>query len=169
MQRNASQPDPIKLQEDVRAFRDQFNSVILSTATPDGHPNASYAPHFVGDEGEIFIFVSQLAVHTQNLQQNPKASLLFIQSEEKSRNLFARLRLTLDCIAEPIPRDGDLWLSVINGMQEKHGNMIELLRSLPDFQLFRFVIQSGDFVAGFGKAYRVTGSELLVDPEPRRS
>lgn len=166
MNGNNPQPD---LQESVIAFRDQFNTVILSTADINGSPNASYAPHWINEAGEIYIFVSQLATHTQNLLRNAQVSLLFIQDEEDSRNRFARQRLTLKCGVEAVQREDSRWTETLDRMQRKHGSMMELLRSLPDFQLFCFHVESGDYVAGFGKAYRVSGNQLLVDPEPRRA
>lgn len=166
---SSSNSEPVELlQETVLAFRDQFDSVLLATAAPDGTPSASYAPHLVNSDGSIWIFVSELAAHTQNLKQNPRASLLFIQNEQDTKNLFARQRLSLRCSVEEIPRSSEAADDILSAMQDKHGQMLELLRTLPDFHLFRFDIKSGDYVAGFGKAFRISGNELLVNPEPRK-
>jgi putative heme iron utilization protein len=37
---------------------------------------------------------------------------------------------------------------------------MDVLRGLKDFHLFRLALQSGNYVAGFGKAYELCGDGL---------
>lgn len=47
-------------------------TLLLSTASVTGIPDLSYAP-FVWDEaGCLYVFISELAVHTDNLYQSQK-------------------------------------------------------------------------------------------------
>lgn len=148
------------LRQEVFDFHRNFKSVILATATFEGDPDASYTPYLLDDSGDIFIFVSELAQHTKNLINSPKASLLWISGEEESRNLFARRRLTLQCEAIAQQSDTAQWNAVLTRMQHLHGKTIEVLRSLPDFHLFRLKARRGNYVRGFAQAFPASGDEL---------
>lgn len=145
---------------EVIDFRNTFKSVVLATSSPVGVPDASYTPYMLDDSGDIFIFVSELAQHTQNVLHSPMASLLWIEDEEHSRNLFARRRLTLQCDAREVQRDTAQGDAVLTHMQHLHGKTIEVLRSLPDFHLFRLQAQQGNYVRGFARAFTAAGDEL---------
>ena len=94
-----------KLQQEAVAFRRECDSIMLSTISPDGIPDASYAPCFLDGEGRCHVLVSQLARHTGNLVSQPLASLMWIEDKNSSRNPFARRRLVLQCRAIIIERD----------------------------------------------------------------
>ena len=148
------------LQQEVIDFRSKFKSVVLATLSSGGVPDASYTPYILDDNGNIFIFVSELAQHTKNLINLPKVSLLWIADEEHSRNLFARQRLTLQCDVKETPPDTIQWNAVLTRMQHVHGKTIEVLRSLPDFHLFTLEARHGNYVRGFAKAFSASGDEL---------
>ena len=92
----ADQNDPKLLKQALRefhAFVASFDSVMLATINDEGDtpvPEASYAPVLVRD-GKYYIFVSELALHTRNLLRNKSASLLFIEDESNSNNIFIYL------------------------------------------------------------------------------
>lgn len=66
--------------ENARCFHRVYDSVLMATATEDGEPVASYAP-YLEHGGDFYVYVSDLAAHTQNLKRNPRASLMFIEDE----------------------------------------------------------------------------------------
>ena len=66
------------LPQEVISFRRNFKSVVLATVSPEGVPDASYTPYILDDNGNILIFISELAQHTKNLISSPVASLLWI-------------------------------------------------------------------------------------------
>jgi hypothetical protein len=136
--------------------------VMLSTTSPEGMPDASYAPCFLDGEGRCHVLISQLARHTKNLVSHPIASLMWIEDKVSSRNAFARRRLVLQCRAENIERDSEGWNRILKQMEEQLGNTVQLLASLPDFMLFRFEAIEGNFVRGFAQAYPVTGNDLVM-------
>jgi len=47
-------------------------------------------------------------------------------------------------------------------MEQELGNTVALLRSLPDFHLFRFSVEGGSYVRGFGQAWPVLGNDLAM-------
>ena len=148
------------LPQEVIDFRGAFKSVILATVSSEGIPDASYTPYILDDNGNILIFVSELAQHTQNLINSSQVSLLWIADEEHSRNLFARQRLTLQCDARALQIETVKWDAVLTRMQHVHGKTIEVLRSLPDFHLFTLEARRGNYVRGFARAFTASGDEL---------
>jgi putative heme iron utilization protein len=151
-----------ELQQEAIAFRREFDAVMLSTTSPEGMPDASYAPCFFDGEGRCHVLVSQLARHTKNLVSHPIASLMWIKDKESSPNAFARRRLVLQCRAENIERNSKGWNRILKQMEEQLGNTVQLLASLPDFMLFRFDAVEGNYVRGFAQAYPVTGNDLVM-------
>jgi heme iron utilization protein len=93
---NLSQDQLVQLYQDFPA---QFKSVVLGTCSAAGDPQASYAPCVTDAERNIYIFVSGLSAHTQNLADTGKASALFIEDEAQTPQIFARKRLSYSCTA----------------------------------------------------------------------
>lgn len=151
---------PEKLQQLYQAFPGQFKSVILGTASVDAQPQASYAPCVVDEAKNIYVFVSGLSAHTQNLTEVGKASALFVEDESKTTQMFARKRLSYDCTAALVERDSEQWGIIVQKFETKFGNIIELLRDLPDFRIFQLRPSAGRFVLGFGKAYDIDPANL---------
>ena len=143
-----------------QSFPEQSQSIVLSTVGEDGAPNASYAP-FVMDEGRnIYIYISTLSTHTRNLQTSGRASVLFIEDEANTEQIFARRRLTYDCATVQLKRDTDHWNQVVDCFQAHFGELIQVFRGLSDFQLYQLKPQSGRFVIGFGAAYDINANDL---------
>lgn len=142
-------------QIEYQNFISQFQSLVLSTADSVGSPNASYAPFVVDEAKNFYIYVSGLSTHTQNLQVNPQGSVLLLEDETQSQQIFARRRLTFNCTATLIERNSEHWHNIINQFSEKFGGIIQVFRDLPDFRIIQLKPQSGRFVLGFGAAYQV--------------
>ncbi|MGD1871548.1 MAG: HugZ family protein [Mastigocoleus sp.] len=143
-----------------QSFPDKFQSVVIGTISKDGIPNASYAPCLVDESKNIYIYVSGLSLHTQNLLINPQASLLFIEDESETKQIFARRRLNYECRANLLERDTQTWLNIINHFEERFGELIKLLQDLPDFRIFQFQPYGGRFVVGFGNVFKVDPDDL---------
>ncbi|MFN6516294.1 MAG: HugZ family protein [Nostoc sp. CreGUA01] len=147
-------------QAEYEKFPEQFESIIISTVSPEGIPNASYAPFVMDDAKNIYIYISGLATHTTNIYANPHVSALFIEDEAKSKQIFGRNRLSFDCTATLIERETDKWNQIVDQFQGRFGQMIEILRGLSDFRIFQLTPREGRFVVGFGAAYRISGDRL---------
>lgn len=142
------------LLRDISALCGQFKTVLMATCTKDGVPEISYTPYVV-IEGRLFIFVSDLSVHTGNLKENPRASLLFIEDESHAENLHARKRVTFPANATLIERNDAHHEAVLQQMQNKFGEIIPVLKSLPDFHLFAMSTDSATVVRGFADAHTI--------------
>ncbi len=149
-----------RVTELYREFPNKFRSVVLSTANADGIPQASYAPFLMDSDKSIYIYISGLSAHTENLKQTGRASVLLIEDEAETKEIFARCRLTYECVATMLPRETDQWQGLIEQFSQRFGHVIGLMKDLPDFQLFCLRPQAGQFVLGFGAAYRVDRNNL---------
>lgn len=149
-----------KAQAEYESFLGQFGSLMLSTVDVQGLPNASYTPFVMDAEKCLYIYVSGLATHTKNIEINPQLSVLFIEDEAQTKQIFARRRLSFDCDANLLIRDTPEWIEIVEKFQEKFGEIIEMLRSLPDFRIFQLTPTKGRFVIGFGAAYQISGDNL---------
>jgi putative heme iron utilization protein len=150
------------LEESFTRFKQNVQTLQLSTLTSDGKPYASYSPFVVDELGNFYIFISQLAGHTQNLINNPQASILLIEDEADTRQIFARQRINYQCDVEVVNTDEADYVSQLDAMQTRFGSVMGLLKTLPDFILFRLTPYQGQYVVGFGKAYKLVGTGLLA-------
>jgi heme iron utilization protein len=130
-------------------------TLLLSTASVAGVPDISYAPFVLDQAGLFYIFVSEMAGHTANLQNNPQASILFIQPESECRNLFARERAVLSCSVKEIQREDEIFIDRLQALLDKFGEVVNVLHSLSDFHLFALRPEIGRFVIGFGRAFTI--------------
>ncbi|MBK1987407.1 pyridoxamine 5'-phosphate oxidase family protein [Sphaerospermopsis aphanizomenoides BCCUSP55] len=149
-----------KIQAEYEQFPQEVSSIMISTVNGKGIPNASYTPFVIDEFKNIYIYVSGLASHTVNIHAHPYVSVLFIEDEAKSPNIFARRRLNFDCTATLIERETEQWNQVVEQFQARFGEIIEMLRSLADFRIFQLTPTQGRFVIGFGAAYNIDGDNL---------
>lgn len=146
-----------------RAYQEllsQVRSLVLATTNFDGSPLVSYTPFIVNEQRQFFIFTSRLAAHTRNLQQTGQASVMLIEDEAATTQIFARQRVTFQCQASLITRDSEEGEEVLGQYEARFGKMGGLLRSLSDFHLFRLQPLSGSLVLGFGQAYELSGDRF---------
>ncbi|KAB0465594.1 MAG: heme utilization protein HutZ [Vibrio toranzoniae] len=149
-----------RLGPEIKEFRQERRTLQLATVDEEGRPNVSYAPFVQNQEG-YFVLISDIARHARNLKANPQVSLMMIEDEESSKQLYARKRLTFDAQASVVARETELWTQVIGQMQERFGEIIDGLSQLQDFSLFNLKAENGLFVKGFGQAYQVSGDDLV--------
>lgn len=147
---------------EIEAFLHNRKSLVFATIGQDNLPHASYAPFGIYQQ-HLYVFVSQLAIHTQHLLDNNNASVLVIEDEDSCADVFARQRLNYQVTVETIGRDEALWAEVIASMKHRLGDNMDILSQLGDFILFQLTPYSGRYVKGFGKAYELSGSDLLLE------
>ena len=80
-------------------FLSGFKTLLMATVSGEGVPDASYAPFVRLDDDAFYVNLSGLSTHTGNLLANPRVSILFLQSEDDTNQLFARKRLSFDADA----------------------------------------------------------------------
>jgi putative heme iron utilization protein len=143
-------------------------TLLLSTASAAGVPDISYAPFVRDHAGVFYIYVSEMASHTDNLLNNPQASILFIAPESESCNLFARERAVLSCRVQEISRDDAIYPDRIQSLQDKFGEVVSVLSSLSDFHLLALRPENGRYIVDFGRAFTINvidGTLLHINTE----
>ncbi|ANE54127.1 pyridoxamine 5'-phosphate oxidase family protein [Methylomonas sp. DH-1] len=126
------------------------DGAAIASCAADGDAEASYAP--VLQHGGIFyVYVSGLAKHTGNLLCRRQGSLLFLG--EASGNPFARPRASVSCTVAELEPDHPHYVELLDSLEARFGNVVGLLRTLPDFRLLALTPIRYHYVAGFGKAY----------------
>lgn len=159
----------LEYQQGMEALQHGAKTLIMASLAEDGVPETSYTPYAQGDTGCFYIFISELASHTANLRRAPQLSVLFIQDERDSRNLYARERLTWRCCAREVAISSAEYEQGVALLRAEQGGMIDMLSGLSDFRLFALEPVSGTYVVGFGKAFEVNAaSGRLVHIDEQR-
>jgi heme oxygenase (biliverdin-IX-beta and delta-forming) len=108
-----------------------------------GFPFGSMMPFAVDGLGRPVFFISSLAMHTQNLEQDGRASLLITQPDVDGDPLgAARLTLIGPAKAAPAAAVCDLYLG-------RHENA-RYWQDFADFAYYRLQVEGVYFIGGFG-------------------
>jgi heme iron utilization protein len=134
----------------------------LSRKQP-GFPFGSVMPYGLDDHGRPIFLISTMAMHTQNVQADPRASLLVTQEDTESEPLGAS-RVTLVGNILPVPNTElaearKLYL-------ERHANS-KYWVDFEDFSFYRMDIVDVYYVGGFGVMGWVSASDYeRSQPDP---
>ncbi len=153
-----NEPNEQELSKLCTAFQTLISSqqtLLLSTISEAKQPEISYAPYVRDERGIFYVFISDLASHTNNLRLTKQASIMFIKPESETREPFARERVTFKCSVTEIAAENTIFNKQLTALHEKFGQIISVLKSLNDFHLFALKPIAGQYVVGFGKAFKV--------------
>jgi putative heme iron utilization protein len=117
----------------------------LSRKQP-GWPFGSVMPFGLGEEGQPVFLISTMAMHTQNLLGDPRASLLVTPPESRSDPLGAA-RVTLMGSVTRVPREEAVQVREL--YLARHTNASYWV-DFEDFSFFRMALSDIYFVGGFG-------------------
>ena len=129
----------------------------LATLDAEGHPFASLVSFALDRASQPFLFVSRLSAHTQHLLVNPRAALLV--GEPGKGDPLAHARMTVQCHAEPVPKESDDIILLKTLYLARHPKA-QLYADFPDFVFIRLKPLGASLNGGFGKAFRLTAEEL---------
>jgi heme iron utilization protein len=117
----------------------------LSRKQP-GFPFGSVMPYGLDDHGRPIFLISTMAMHTQNLQADPHASLLVTQQDTEGEPLGAsRVTLLGNVLSVPKPEFAEARKLYL----ERHANS-KYWVDFEDFSFYRMDIVDVYFVGGFG-------------------
>jgi hypothetical protein len=123
----------------------KVGTLATLSARHPGHPFASVMPYAFDDGGRPLFLISRLAMHTQNLEADPRASLLVAQPGVSGDPLGAA-RVTVMGEARPLPSD-DL-AEARSAYLERHPNASYWV-DFDDFGFWRLAVLDVYFVGGF--------------------
>jgi len=108
-----------------------------------GFPFGSMMPYAADDRGQPVFFISSMAMHTHNLRQDPRASLLITQPDVSGDPLgAARLTLLGEASEAPAEEVRELYLS-------RYENA-KFWQDYTDFAYYRLHVSGVYFIGGFG-------------------
>lgn len=130
-----------------------------------GAPQASRVAVATDLDGTPAILVSSLSGHTPGLLADPRCSLLL--GDPGKGDPLAHPRITVSCRAEQLQRGSEAQARVARRFLNRHPKA-RLYADFGDFSYFLLHPQSASLNGGFGKAYRLTETDLLADAEMAR-
>jgi len=107
----------------------------------------SFVPYVLDAQGRPVILVSEISVHTDNLDKNPSCSLMVSKVNEES--VYESQRLTLIGQMKPVPEKE---IEEVKKAYLKRHPDSEILFQLADFHLYRLEIEKVYYVGGFASA-----------------
>jgi heme iron utilization protein len=120
-------------------------------------------PYGLDDRGRPIFLISTMAMHTQNLQADPRASLLVTQQETDNEPLGAS-RVTL--IGNVLPASNTEFAEARKLYLERHANS-KYWVDFEDFSFYRMNVGDVYYVGGFGVMGWVSDSEYArSQPDP---
>ncbi len=140
-------------------FLKKFKSIVLSTIDKNNNPFTSYAP-YVKKDAKYYVYLSSMARHTQNLDNNNNVSLFFIEDEISCANIFGRKRVVIQANSKKLPRDTKEFETLISMFEKEHGATMNMLKSMKDFSIYEFKPYGGEAIFGFGEAYDIGGENF---------
>ena len=73
-----------KIEKVVQAYqklRESSKCLVMSTVDTSGRPDASTVPYIFDEQGNLIVFISQLAKHTTNLLEQPQLAIMLVEDE----------------------------------------------------------------------------------------
>jgi putative heme iron utilization protein len=154
-------PEP-SLAERARTLASIAHTGSLSTHSSKfpGFPFGSMMPFAIDDAGRPVFFISSMAMHTQNLEHDQRASLLITQPDVSGDPLgAARLTLVGSAGIAPAAEVSELYLS-------RHENA-RYWQDFSDFAYYRLEVAGVYFIGGFGVMGWVPSEEYAAAaPDP---
>ncbi len=147
---------PSDCQNHMQNLLDTIPVLALATLDDSGLPLVSSAPYLL-DESAFYLYVSGLSPHTSQMLKNPQVGILITEPAGPNAPVFALPRLSLSCRASEITSGKE---PILEKMEKHHGNIVALLKTLPDFRLMKLVPDTGRLILGFGQAWLVKGLEV---------
>jgi putative heme iron utilization protein len=132
---------------------------VGTLATTDkGHPFASLVTPACMPDGSLAMLISRLSEHTRHLEADPRCSILVTGTPE-TVNPQTAPRATVIGVAEAV---NDRALKARFLTIHPYAS---LYAGFGDFSFWRLKPAAVRLVGGFGRAYRLKGSDVAPDPE----
>jgi putative heme iron utilization protein len=126
---------------------ERFGVLATLSARRGGWPFASLTPYALSGDGEPLLVLSDLAEHTRNLREDPRASLL-VHDAAAADDPQAGARATLLGKVELV-QSADV-ADAGKCYVERHPQSAEYLGELKDFRLYVLRVTDVRFINGFG-------------------
>ncbi len=130
---------------------------VLDPAT--GFPLASRVAVATDSAGAPIILISSLSAHSKALMADNRCSLLL--GEPGKGDPLAHPRITLICVAAWLDRDAPE-TQLIKELYLRHQPKAALYVEFGDFSFLRLIIQTANLNGGFGQAFKLTATQIML-------
>ena len=145
------------------AYLGRTASLATLSRRHPGHPFASVMPYALDTDGRPLFLISSMAMHTQNLEADPRASLLITQPGWTGDPLAAG-RLTLLGESRPVP---SAETTTARAAYLARHERARYWADFDDFSLWRLEVADLYFVGGFAAMDWVTAADYrAARPDP---
>lgn len=143
----------------LRRLLDRQSVAALATLHK-GEPAVSMVPFVWHAPSQcLLIHVSALATHTRDLQTHPRVGLLVTADPQSDVSPQARPRVSLQCEATVLPREGDAYGAAKAAYLARFAEAA-ITFGLADFAIVALRPVSARLVAGFARAHSLVGEPL---------
>jgi putative heme iron utilization protein len=139
-----------------RILRTALKATLATLEPTTGHPYASLVLVATEPDGTPLFLISRLALHTRNLSQDARASLL-IDASGPAEEAMAGPRLTLVGRARPTASS-----TARRRFLARHASA-RRYADFPDFACYALAIERVHYIAGFGGPTELPPSTLVRD------
>ncbi|MFN7922103.1 MAG: pyridoxamine 5'-phosphate oxidase family protein [Bryobacteraceae bacterium] len=123
--------------------RETVGTLSTMSRQHEGFPFGSVMPYAVDSEGRPVFLISSMAMHTKNLNANPRASLLVAEAVPADQTLVSARATFLGEVEEvDDPALRDLYLA-------RHPDAAQWV-DFGDFAFYRLNVKAAYYVGGFG-------------------
>lgn len=129
----------------------------LATLDVRGGPFASLVTLATTAEGEPILLLSNLAMHTRNINRDARASLLCVAPGGETGDPLAGARLTISGMVCP-----DSSPECRRRFLARHDEAA-VYADFDDFSVYRLAVDTAHLVAGFGRIVDLAAADLLTD------
>jgi heme iron utilization protein len=152
----ATAPADSPADEARKLVRRALKTALGTLARGSGDPYVSLVTVATAMNGAPLLLISKLALHTQNISADPRASLL-IDGTDGSGDPLAGGRVTLigQLKRSDNPDDRRRFLARQPAAQ--------MYADFPDFAFYRLNVERAHFIGGFGRIVDLEPAQLLLD------
>ena len=147
--------DPTAAARMARRLIHTSRDAALGTLDAEGYPHTSHVAVATLTDGSTVILISNLALHTQNLKNDKRASLLFVSPDvDGDTNTRARVTVTGTIVPVDDPKEAkDRFL-------RRHPDAT-MYADFADFGFYKCNPETAHIVAGFGRITDLEAADLL--------
>lgn len=143
--------------ETIQSIIHSANVGSLGTIGTEAFPFVSLVTVTATGNRSVAMLLSGLAVHTKNLIDDPRASLLLTKAVDANVDPLTQSRVTLIGRVKRLARDDDS--DVRSAFLAKHPSAA-MYADFGDFAFYVLDVEDAHLVAGFGRIETVAGDQL---------
>jgi len=155
-EKQVTMSDDVQNLASARHLLNSCNHASLATLGEDDMPFASLVTLSADAGRQPILLLSQLAVHTRNLDKRPQASLLLVQDGSTAADPLVRERLTVSGYVRACQDQGAASAIFLRDHPHAAG-----YAGFADFSFYAMACTSAHLVAGFGRIASFSADQLF--------